>query len=233
MELHLECGPNRKHKVTPWKTLSEKAICKNVKLHPLSLLLTCKQISKEATGIAYGQLSLTLDTVFRYPRSDTRIPDMLATYAQTFRATTLSHATRMYFRKHAMMDLLNNTFLYAYPLTDSHPASEGCTGRCHKFASHSGDFHTTFHNIRQITIDLHITGNGGGDNTYRLLKAGASWFSFVMQPNSVPRLLGVFPNLEEIVVRRECGKQQLSVVRDGKVFADESGMPLGGRDDWA
>lgn len=131
------------------------------------------------------------------------------------------------------MDLLHGLFLHTYRLKHPHPASEGCTYKCHEFASHSGAFHTAFHNIRQITVDLHITGMGSEDTTYRSLKTGASWFSFVMQPYLVPCLLGVFPNLEEIVVRRKSGKQQLSVVRDGKVFAAESGMPLGGQDDWS
>lgn len=74
---------------------------------------------------------------------------------------------------------------------------------------------------------MHITGSGSEDSTYRSLKTGASWFSFVMPPDLVPRLLGVFPNLDEIMVRRKSGKQQVSIVRDGKVFAAESGMPLG------
>lgn len=159
MELHLENGPSRKHKITPkgWKTLSENAGCKHGRPTSLNPLLTCKQISKEATGIAYGQLSLTLGSVFGFPRTrtkpafdetDARMADMLTTYVKTFRATARSQITKMHIRSPIMIDLLNGMFLHTNRLTHPHPASEGCTDKCHKFASHSGASHTAFHNIR-------------------------------------------------------------------------------------
>jgi hypothetical protein len=40
------------------------------------------------------------------------------------------------------------------------------------------------------------------------------------------------PGLQQIVVRRKSGGQQVSKVIDGKIFAAESGMPLGGLADW-
>ena len=66
---------------------------------------------------------------------------------------------------------------------------------------------------------------------YGSLAKGASWLSITMQPYEVRDVLGVFSNLEEIVVRRKCG-EQVSKVIDGKLYAAESGMEMLGHKDW-
>ena len=232
MVIHLEGGANEKHRVKAKGHETEGVPS------ALDLLLTCKQIYNEAAGIAYSKLSLTLGTVHQKRKvrralegyDNARLTVLLNTFAKELRATTRSHITRMYFRDfRAMRDLSEYSSMERYPLTGTDAETDNCTENCLRYATWNQLVHRAFHNIRTITIDL--SKNHVSDSRFARLKAGASWLSLVWQPNRVSWLIKAFSNLEEIVVRRENGEQQVSYVRDCMIFAAGSGMPLGGHKD--
>lgn len=222
-------GVNRKH-----GTKAKRQKNPNGDASPLSILLTCKQINNEATGLAYSKLSLRVGDVFETQENGLSMPieqgravvkDLLETFAQDFRTKTLSHITKTHFRQcHTMIVLGFYHNLDFVPL--EHP---GCTENCHKYAQFGSIVHEAFHNIRSITVDL----DSSLDYGINLLRNGTSWLSLVIEPIHVPRLLRNFSNLEEIVVRRESGEQQISYLCEYKIFASGSGVPLWGFHDLA
>lgn len=102
--------------------------------------------------------------------------------------------------------------------------SKRCTKKCDSAGvDHRGLVHNSFHHIRRITFQE----PGEKSYYYRLVTAKDSWFSkYVHFPEEVEEILGTFPSLEEIVVRRTC-HEQTSYFRDGRVYS-ASGLLIGG-----
>lgn len=232
MRIDLESGPNKKHKVQVIG--AEDAPKNNDSVSPLNILLACKQINNEATGIAYSKMSLSLLSVWpdfervlkHEPRGSTqRFDNILKTLTTIFRATTLSHVTSMDFPDaDALITVQLHTSMA--PGNTMQP-SESCTHKCDLLSRHKGLVHCSFHKIRRLTLFVnHHTEKG-----YRSLKQGASWLSPLMDHAELASVLGVFSNLEEVVVHRECGIQVSDVI-DGKIFVKGSGVPYGGFEDW-
>jgi hypothetical protein len=87
---------------------------------------------------------------------------------------------------------------------------------------------TTFHNIQCVVIYQ----NDSLELSYAALTEGAPRLSVSMEPRAMKDVLSNFPSLQQIVMRRK-SREQVSEVRDGQVFATESGMLLRGRADWS
>lgn len=245
MRIRLESGANKKHRV---QVTGQEAAPKNDgvltkdKHSPLSILLTCKQINDEASVMAYSKMSLSLDTVFIRTGppedidqhfADTRISkdrlkDILRTLHKSFRATNLSHVTSMEFLDHKVLRELAIITLYTEISHDRGP-DMNCNHMCDQLGTWRGIVHKRFHKVRRITV--HAKGVGAHHCIAHKLKEGASWLSALMQPREANSMMAAFCNLEQIVVRRQCGLQQTSYTKEGKIYSP-SGMPSGGMDDW-
>lgn len=204
---------------------------------PLSMLLTCRKINREASPMAYSKMSMSLDAIHpdrdavlshwdieAYLKNRRRLKSILATFANTFRADIRSYVTTM--------RLPNLLVLYEIvrcncTALSSREFSKRCSAKCDLTGSHRGLVHNVFHHIRRIIVeDLSVNGY------YRNLVEGASWLSiFMTVPAQVEEVFRTFSNLEEIVVRRGHA-EQVSHVVDGKIYASGSGMLLGGTADW-
>lgn len=202
----------------------------------LSLLLTCKTINAEASGIAFSNMSMKIATVFPL----TQYTDSRSRLSLTDGGERLS----------VILDEVNKTFLGAHlgaVPTMVFPSTEiifelikcnnrmvdtkraACTANCALYSHYQGVIHNLFHNVRRIVVG----GEEGPFGQYYLnLPEGGSWLSITMEPSDVKAVLNVFSNLEEIVVRREIG-EQVSKVINGKVYAAESDVEMLGMDDWA
>jgi hypothetical protein len=103
-----------------------------------------------------------------------------------------------------------------------------CTARCDSFYLPRGLIHTTFHNIQRVIIHQ----DDSSEHLYAALTEGAPWLSVSMEPRAMKDVLSNFLSLQQIVMHRK-SREQLSEVRDGQVFAAESGMLMRGRADWS
>lgn len=200
---------------------------------PLSMLLTCKQISNEATQMAFSKVSLSLTDLWPpivgnrndvYAEYRARLESVIWTLGNELRPTTLAQITSMEFpNSRSLLELPTSVTEH---FSRSRP-SESCTPKCDQLSHHRGPIHRAFHNIRRITISV----DNYQEYSYRMLREGASWVSPLMLEPMAESVFDVFSNLEEIVVRRKCGVQT-SVVVDGKIFAKDSGLPMRGMEDW-
>lgn len=231
--IDLEGGLNKIHKVSG----KNRSVPIDDNTSRLSLLLTCKQINTEATGIAFSKMSMSIDTVFPKPSDlidrceDTlaegheRLNTILTNLITVFMGANLAHVQAMHFPR---TEVLLHLVSFNTPFLDVQHTTASCTAKCASLSYFQGLVHELFHNVKRITIDV---DDGKLTQLYRHLNKGASWLSVTMQPCEVREVLGVFSNLEEIVVRRDCG-EQISKVIDGKIYAAESGMPMLGSNDW-
>jgi len=203
----------------------------------LSLLLTCRKINTEASGIAFSKMSMSIDNVFPVTQytdirgkvsladGGERLAMILGKVTKTFLGGNLGAVPAMVFPSTEIVFELvkcNNHMM------DIQRPTDFCTANCALYSHYQGVVHTLFHNVRRIVVG----GEEFFGGYYEYLSEGASWLSITMEPRDLKGVLNVFSNLEEIVVRRECG-EQVSKVVDGKVYAAESGMPMRGIDDWA
>lgn len=62
---------------------------------------------------------------------------------------------------------------------------------------------------------------------YQLLSEGRSWVSVCLRPVHNKEVLATFPRLRQIVVKKHQGGEQTSLVRDGVIYAAESGVEMG------
>jgi hypothetical protein len=194
----------------------------------LGLLLAYKQINNEASGIAYSKMSMSLETVSsnleEYQRRGVevlmehaqRLRRIVETFTQTFGQNLAFIPVMRLPGTNVLHDLASSNS----PLMDMQRSTDFCTAKCASLSHWQGMVHILFHNIRRITLD-------GEDRDleclYKSLTKGAFWLCITMQPDNVEDVLSVFSNLEEIVVRRECG-EQVNKVADGKIYVAESGM---------
>lgn len=232
--IDLEGGYNRVHKVVDKKPGS---VPTDDNTSRLSLLLTCRQINNEASGIAYSKMRMSLDTVFPNPRDfstddvleegASRLSMITASLTSTFPARNLAAISVMEFPS---TQILLHLLTFDSPLMEAHHQHPtACTAKCASLAQHQGLVHILFHNVKRIVLD----GEDGCFRTlYEALTKGASWASVTVQRYDVESILSVFSNLEEIVVRRGEAGEQVSKVIDGKIYAAESGMEMLGMDDW-
>jgi hypothetical protein len=88
--------------------------------------------------------------------------------------------------------------------------------------------HTTFHNIQRVIIHQ----DDSSEHLYAALTEGAPWLSVSMEPRAMKDVLSNFLSLQQIAMHRK-SREQLSEVREGQVFAAESGMLMRGRADWS
>jgi len=231
--IDLEGGPNKIHKVSG----KNRSVPNDDNTSRLDLLLTCKQINTEATGIAFSKMSMSIDTVFPEPsdlvdrceatvtEGHERMNAILTNLIIVFMCANLAHVQAMHFPR---TEVLTHLVSFNCPFQDVQHSTATCTDKCASLSYFQGMVHELFHNVKCITIDVE---DGELEQLYRSLNKGASWLSVTMQPCEVREVLGVFSNLEEIVVRRDCG-EQISKVIDGKIYAAESGMPMLGSVDW-
>jgi hypothetical protein len=203
----------------------------------LGLLLTCRKINTEASGIAFSKMSMSIDNVFPVTQytdirgkvslddRGERLASILGKVTKTFLGGNLGAIPTMVFPSTEILFELvkcNNHTM------DIQRPTDFCTAKCALYSHYQGVVHNLFHNVRRIVVG----GEEAFGGYYEYLSKGASWLSITMEPRDLKGVLNVFSNLEEIVVRRECG-EQVSKVIDGKVYAAESGMPMRGIDDWA
>ena len=236
MRIRLESGPNKKHEV---QVVGAETVPKNNEVvSPLNILLACKQMNNEATSIAYSKMSLSLLTVWPdidsmlkengldiVHRTAQRLHSILKTLTTDFRETTLSHVTSMEFPD---ADILVTIPLSTFSaLRDEDQPGEIWTRMCALLGKHKGRVHCPFQNIRRLTMFVSQRAEVG----FRTLRQGASWLSPLMDDYELATLLRAFSNLEEVVVRRQCGIQTSDVI-DGKIFVRGSGVPFGGFKDW-
>jgi hypothetical protein len=226
-------GDNKVHKV---KAKEPRTVSKEERTSRLSLLLTCRQINDEASGIAYSKMSMSLDTVFATPEDfntraneafkegGERLGNIMHHFTKTFLGQNLACIPHMQFPS---TEVLIHLTTFNSPAMDVQRYTDFCTDKCASLSRWQGVVHNLFHKVRRITI----TGEDRSmERLYRSLTKGASWLSITMQPHEVREVLGVFSNLEEIVVRRQCG-EQVSKVIDGKLYAVKSGMEMRGLED--
>lgn len=232
--LDLEGGYNMVHKVVDKKP---RSVHNEDNTSRLSLLLTCRQINTEASGIAYSKMSMSLDTVFPNPcdfrtraqeallEGGSRLSMIMATITSTFLGTNLAAIPVMGFPS---TEVLVHLLTFNSPTMDSQTSTAFCTAKCLSLSWYHGLIHNLFHTVKRIVLDGE---DQEMDRLYLALTEGASWLSVTMEPYEASDVLKVFSNLEEIVVRRECGEQVTKVV-DGKFYAAESGMEMLGMADW-
>lgn len=231
--IDLEGGPNKIHKVSG----KNRSVPNADNTSRLDLLLTCKQINTEATGIAFSKMSMSIDTIFPKPsdlidrceatltEGHERLNAILTNLIIVFMSANLEHVQAMQFPR---TEVLHHLVSFNTPFLDVQHSTASCTAKCASLSYFQGIVHELFHNIKRITIDVE---DRKLTQLYKHLNKGASWLSVTMQPCEAKEVLSVFSNLEEIVVRRSCG-EQVSKVIDGKIYAAESGMPMLGSDDW-
>ncbi|GAB7326743.1 hypothetical protein MBLNU13_g10691t1 [Cladosporium sp. NU13] len=231
--IDLEGGHNKIHKVSG----KNRSVPSDDNTSRLSLLLTCKQVNTEATGIAFSKMSMSMDTVFPKPsdlltRCDAtltegseRLNAIMANFLKVFTCANLACIQAMHFPR---TEVLLHLVSFNSPFIDVQHSNASCTAKCASLSYFQGLVHELFHNVKRIIINVE---DRQLDQLYRHLTKGASWLSVTMQPGEAKEVLGVFSNLEEIVVRRSCG-EQVSKVIDGKIYAAESGMEMLGSDDW-
>ena len=234
VRIDLEGGDNKVHKV---KAKEPGTVSKEESPSRLGLLLTCRQINDEASGIAYSKMSMSLDTVFPTPEDfntpgneafkegGKRLSTIVDNFTKTFLGQNLACIPHMQFPS---TEVLLHLTTFNSPAMDFQRSTDFCTAKCASLSRWQGVVHNLFHKVRRITIDGE---DRSMERLYGSLTKGASWLSITMQPHEVRDVLGVFPNLEEIVVRRECG-EQVSKVIDGNFYAAESGMEMRGLEDW-
>ena len=232
--IDLEGGANKLHKVTPKRPQRE---IKDENTSHLNLLLTCRQINTEASGIAYSKMSMSLDTAFAAPEDfhtrsteafaegGERLSSIMHSFTKTFLGQNIAVVPVM---KFPSVGTLLNLTIFNSPLLDKQCSTTNCTVKCTWLSQWQGLVHNVFHNVTSLDIDGE---DGCMGQLYRSLTSGASWLSITMQPHEVQDVLSIFSNLEEIVVRRECGEQVNKVV-GGKIYAAESGMEMLGIQDW-
>ena len=231
--IDLEGGDNKIYKVNG----KNRSAPNGDKTSRLSLLLTCRQINTEASGIAYSKMSMSLDTVFPNPRDfptrgtaaltvgGERMSLIMANFVKVFIGPNLACIPDMVFPR---TEVLLHLLTFNSPTMDDQRHTDFCTAKCASLSYWQGLVHSIFHNVKRITVDGEDRKLG---SLYKDLTKGASWLSITMEPYEVRCVLQVFSNLEEIVVRRNCG-EQVSKVIGGKVYAAESGMEMLGTDDW-
>jgi hypothetical protein len=233
-------GDNQAHKTQT--TTPENSVPRDNTASQLNVLLTCKQINHEASGIAYSKMSMSMNkadipTLEHRAEKDAqaakRTETILERFANTFDTHKSSLITSLVLPDIAALLSLtvHDSLMSASNLrSDFVQQNVSCTARC---GTHGGEFagavHTAFHNIQTVIIQ---EGDNSLEKGYASLRAGASWLSVAIQPRSMRIVLCSLPGLQQIVVRRRSGEQQVSKVIDGKVFAAESGTPLGGLADW-
>lgn len=232
--INLERGDNSAYRSKTKRAKKPKAVPIGEKTSRLSLLLTCGQINREASSMAFSKMSMSLKSVFSTNTSffsgqisagDRRLNSMLADIARIFDPLKLSFITSM---SVPSTEALQHLVFYNRPGLSDPQSSESCTAKCSSLAKFTGPIHKMFHKVTRITI----TGEDRlSEPLYQQLTKGAPWLSVTMQPSEIDNVLSAFSNLEEIIVSRKCGKQVCKVV-DGKVFAAESGLPMRGLPDW-
>ena len=225
--IELEGGDNKCYKVIGKKS---KSVPSKDKASRLGLLLTCKTINTEASAMAYSKMFMSLDHVFDLGTIDLfeqgvhRLSDILHNFTRVFPRHLISQIAVMEFTTtRVLLDLVE----FNTPSIDrQRNAGIECTAKCASLSWFHGLLHTLFHKVKRIVVESRRE-----PLLYGRLTEGASWLSVTMEPHELGRLLNVFSNLEEIVVRRKCG-EQVSKVIDGKVYAAESGMEMLGTKDW-
>lgn len=233
--IDLGAGLNKVYRVEDRKS---KPASEDKHASRLSMLLACRQINHEASGVAYSKMGMSFETVSvdpkafephqgvnAYIKASERLKIMLQNFAETFDASKSSLLTSVVFHDSQLMSRLagfNNCMMGDTLLTKK------CTSRCESFSLFQGLFHETFHHVRFITV--HVTKDKM-ETLYKALTKGAPWLSVTLEPFHVDELLAAFPSLQQIIVRRACGEQVCDVI-DGGIFAAESRMPLRGMDEW-
>lgn len=235
--LDLEGGVNMIHRVVDKKP---RSVPTEDRTSRLSLLLTCRQINTEASGIAFSKMRMSLDTVFPKPsdfhtRGDealmegsSRLSMIMASVTSSFQGTNLAAIPVMEFPSAQVLSHLTTFNSPGMDLQRANNFQGVCTAKCSSRSEYQGLIHHVFHNVKRIVIDGEDSEIG---NLYSELTKGASWLSVLMQPYEARDVLGIFSNLEEIVVRRDCGEQVSKAIGD-KFYAAESGMEMRGMDDW-
>ena len=231
--IDLEGGLNKSHKVSG----KNRSVPNDDNTSRLSLLLACKQINTEASGIAFSKMSMSIDTVFVKPsdfltrcnaaltEGSERMNAILSNFLIVFSAANLACVPAMEFPR---TEVLLHLASFNSPYMDVQRSTASCTAKCASRSYFQGLVHELFHKVKRITIDAK---DGELDRLYRLLNEGAPWLSVTMQPCEAKEILTAFSSLEEIVVRRDCGEQICKVI-DGKIYAAESGVEMLGSYDW-
>jgi hypothetical protein len=223
-------------------TTPDNSVSRDNTASQLSVLLTCKRISLEASGMAYSKMSMSMNKADipmlehcaeKDAEAAGRTETILERFANTFDTHKSSLITSLVLPDIAALLSLtvHDSLMYASNLrSDFVQQNVSCTARCGTYGgAFGGAVHIASHNIQIVIIQ---EGDNSMDKRYARLRAGASWLSVAIQPRSMRIVLCSIPGLQQIVVRRKSGGQQVSKVIDGKVFAAESGMPLGGLADW-
>jgi hypothetical protein len=223
-------------------TTPDNSVSRDNTASQLSVLLTCKQISLEASGMAYSKMSMSMNKADipmlehcaeKDAEAAGRTETILERFANTFDTHKSSLITSLVLPDIAALLSLtvHDSLMYASNLrSDFVQQNVSCTARCGTYGgAFGGAVHIASHNIQIVIIQ---EGDNSMDKRYARLRAGASWLSLAIQPRSMRIVLCSISGLQQIVVRRKSGGQQVSKVIDGKVFAAESGMPLGGLADW-
>ncbi|KAM0708675.1 hypothetical protein Q7P35_005327 [Cladosporium inversicolor] len=217
--IDLEGRENKVHKEGDTKS---RSIPTDDNTSRLSLLLTCRQINAEASGIAYSKMSMSFDTAFNTSdvTTHTAVTMIMDNFMQVFPVSKLGYITTMHVANPQVlmqMATLNRSMFDAERPT--------CSAKCASLSQYHGTTHDLFHKVKSIIIDGEEEGDGALGPLYELLPEGASWLTVTWGPEFVGYVLSVFSNLDKIVVRRECG-EQVSKVVDGKIYAAESGMEM-------
>lgn len=152
---------------------------------------------------------------------------MLATFTETFRAEVRSHITSVSFG-----DILVFLGVVKFNTTkfSSGELSNRCSTKCDLIGGHRGLVHNIFHHVRRVIIEDDAE-YGSVYGLHQTLVKGASWLSVMMGFEDVEEVLRTFSNLKEIVVRWGDG-EQVSYIVGGNIYAGESGMLMGGEQDW-
>lgn len=224
--IDLEGGDNKVHKVSGKKS---KSVSNKEKVSRLDLLLTCKTINAETSAMAYSKMTMSLGKKFYLNTADNH-------EQRRHQLTSILDDVTKVFPRHLIlqipvMEFSRTRVLFAFighDLWTDVQRNSDCTAKCALHSWYQGQIHALFHKVKCIIVYGSEERMGG---LYSDLTEGASWLSVTMQPQDVGRILNVFSNLEEIVVRLKRGEQVNKVI-DGKVYAAESGMEMRGIVDW-
>jgi hypothetical protein len=240
--IKLECGNDQAHKSRITKS---RSVSRDDNASQLSMLLACKQINSEASGIAYSKMSISMSSISALAEGRgghkaeglaqiiPRVKSVFENFTETFDPANSSLIKTLVLRDSGDLDCMTDleAFLSRFysSLRVSSPTGS-CTVRCNSFFRHRVLLHTTFHHIQRVIIqeDESIERTM---YAYSKLTDGASWLSVSLYPSQVDSVLHILPSVQQIVVCRN-SSEQVSEVVGGKIFAVESGMPLGGFADW-
>lgn len=174
----------------------------------LALLLTCKQINKEASPIAYSKMSMTitkLPSLSSIKRAWNATSEMCRRFSNGFSGDKLKYVKTL-----VLPDAVDILQLLCCIAWRWFPDTKVLSQADHIICQFSEDYLS------------YIFGS---------LTDGASWLSVVMDSDDGEDLVEKFPRLQFITARRDCG-DQVSKVVDGEIFAAESGMRMRGMVDW-